>query len=323
MIESAAAPRHGCTRHRHCATEPFCARAGGCCNLLVFVIRCLGPMLASATATATTTTTVTAPGGTILASLTTTGSSRRRPKIGILGSTRGTNCLHIYAEIAAGRLHAEVAAVVSNIGDALILERARAAGVKTVTHIPSKGKKRVDFDAEVNAALEAAGVELVLLVGFMRILSPVFVKRWKGRCLNVHPSLLPKHAGLMDLAAHEAVLAAGDGESGCTVHLVDEVVDAGAVIVQPRCQVAADETAATLKAKVQALEVSLGAAVSFCRTIYRPFQLWSGPCLGKLVRPSLDALKPDRLKVLPSGPGIAHGRAAFCTAGVFLRGSAT
>ena len=103
----------------------------------------------------------------------------RCPRIGILGSTRGTNCLHIYDEIAAGRFDCEVAAVVSNVGDAIILERARAAGVKTVLHLPSTGKKRTDFDAEVTAALEAAGVELVLLVGFMRILSPVFVKRWK------------------------------------------------------------------------------------------------------------------------------------------------
>ena len=151
------------------------------------------------------------------------GALRRRPKIGILGSTRGTNTLHVYAEIAAGRLDAEVVAVVSNLADAVILERARAAGVATVLHIPSKGKKRAVFDADVNAALEAAGVELVLLVGFMRILSPVFVRRWRGRCLNVHPSLLPKHAGLMDLQAHEAVLAAGDTETGCTVHLVEEV----------------------------------------------------------------------------------------------------
>merc|ERR1712032_280207 len=88
----------------------------------------------------------------------------------------------------------------------------------------------------------------------MRILSPVFVSKWKGRAVNVHPSLLPKHARLMDLKVHESVLAAGDDESGCTVHLVDEVVDAGAVVVQPRCPVSSDDTAESLKKKVQALE---------------------------------------------------------------------
>eukprot|EP01050_Picozoa_sp_SAG11_P041219 SAG11_NODE_18352_length_493_cov_1.395939_1_plen_134_part_01 len=120
----------------------------------------------------------------------------RTCRIGILGSTRGTNTLHIYEEIAAGRFEAEVAVVVSNISKAVILERARAHGVAAV-HVAGKGRPREDFDAEVNKVLEDADVDIVLLVGFMRILSPVFVRRWEGRCVNVHPSLLPKHAGLM------------------------------------------------------------------------------------------------------------------------------
>ena len=175
------------------------------------------------------------------------------PRIGILGSTRGTNTLHIYEEIAAGRFNAEVAVVVSNISKAVILERARAAGVPAV-HIAAKGRSREEFDAEVNSVLEAHGVELVLLVGFMRILSPVFCNAWKGRAVNVHPSLLPKHAALMDLAVHQSVLDAGDKESGCTVHMVDEVVDAGSIVVQPSVAVDSSDTAESLKAKVQALE---------------------------------------------------------------------
>ena len=177
----------------------------------------------------------------------------RRPRIGILGSTRGTNTLHIYEEIAAGRFDAEVAVVISNISKAVILERARAAGVPAV-HVLGKGRTREEFDAEVNSVLEAHGVDIVLLVGFMRILSPVFCNAWKGRAVNVHPSLLPKHAALMDLEVHQSVLDAGDTESGCTVHMVDEVVDAGSIVVQPSVAVDPNDTAESLKAKVQALE---------------------------------------------------------------------
>jgi phosphoribosylglycinamide formyltransferase 1 len=121
-------------------------------------------------------------------------------------------------------------------------------------HIPAKGRSREEFDAEVNSVLEAHGVDIVLLVGFMRILSPVFCSAWKGRAVNVHPSLLPKHAALMDLAVHQSVLDAGDKESGCTVHMVDEVVDAGSIVVQPSVAVDSSDTAESLKAKVQALE---------------------------------------------------------------------
>jgi phosphoribosylamine--glycine ligase/phosphoribosylglycinamide formyltransferase/phosphoribosylformylglycinamidine cyclo-ligase/phosphoribosylamine--glycine ligase/phosphoribosylformylglycinamidine cyclo-ligase len=97
-------------------------------------------------------------------------------------------------------------------------------------------------------------VELVLLVGYMRILSDSFCQEWKGRVLNVHPSLLPDFAGGMDLAVHEAVIAASKKESGCTVHFVTEVVDGGPIAVQKRCEVSAGETPESLKAKVQALE---------------------------------------------------------------------
>jgi phosphoribosylglycinamide formyltransferase-1 len=179
--------------------------------------------------------------------------SNRKPRIGILGSTRGTNTLHIYAEIAAGRLNADVGVVISNIKKAVILSRARSAGVPAV-HVPGKDRLREDFDAEVNEVLARHGCDMVLLVGFMRILSPVFCDAWKGRAVNVHPSLLPKHAGLMDLEVHQSVLDAGDTESGCTVHLVDSVVDAGSIIVQPSVAVAPNDTAESLKSKVQALE---------------------------------------------------------------------
>lgn len=100
--------------------------------------------------------------------------------------------------------------------------------------IASKGKSREDFDAQVSKELEAAGVELVLLIGYMRILSLPFCKQWQDRCMNVHPSLLPDFAGGMDLEVHTAVIKAGKKESGCTVHFVTEDVDGGPIVVQER-----------------------------------------------------------------------------------------
>jgi len=100
--------------------------------------------------------------------------------------------------------------------------------------VPAKGKTREQFDSDVSALLEDADVELVLLIGYMRILSAQFCRRWTDRCMNVHPSLLPDFAGGMDLEVHSAVIAAGKPESGCTVHFVTEEVDGGPIVVQER-----------------------------------------------------------------------------------------
>ncbi|CAM9446660.1 unnamed protein product [Heterosigma akashiwo] len=171
-------------------------------------------------------------------------------RLGVLGSTRGSDLQPILEAIQAGELNAEVALVVSNKADAYILERARLHGVPA-RHIDGKGKKRAEFDAEVTAAFRDVGVQLVLCIGYMRILSPQFCQAWADRCLNVHPSLLPEFAGGMDLAVHRAVLDAGRPRSGCTVHWE---VDGGGIVVQEACEVAPGETPESLKAKVQALE---------------------------------------------------------------------
>jgi phosphoribosylamine--glycine ligase/phosphoribosylglycinamide formyltransferase/phosphoribosylformylglycinamidine cyclo-ligase/phosphoribosylamine--glycine ligase/phosphoribosylformylglycinamidine cyclo-ligase len=113
---------------------------------------------------------------------------------------------------------------------------------------------REQYDAECTAVLAGAGVEYVLLVGYMRILSAEFTEYWAGRCINVHPSLLPKHAGGMDLAVHQAVIDAKETESGCTIHEVTEEVDGGPIVVQKVVKVESSDTAESLKAKVQALE---------------------------------------------------------------------
>jgi formyltetrahydrofolate-dependent phosphoribosylglycinamide formyltransferase len=177
-------------------------------------------------------------------------------RIGILGSTRGTAAIPVIEACANGSLHAEIAAVLSNVASAPILDKGRALGPSVVTKaISTKGcVSRKEFDAKCTAELVEAGVDLVLLVGYMRILSKEFTDTWRGKCLNVHPSLLPKHAGGMDLAVHQAVLDAKETETGCTIHQVTEEVDGGPIVVQKRVPVNADDTAETLKAKVQPLE---------------------------------------------------------------------
>lgn len=125
----------------------------------------------------------------------------RKLRIGVLGSTRGSALLPVISACASGLLNAEIVAVVSNVEDALILEKGRALGNNVLTkYISSKGLSRSQYDAECSSVLCSAGADIIILVGFMRILSKGFCEFWAGRCINVHPSLLPKHAGGMDLA---------------------------------------------------------------------------------------------------------------------------
>jgi len=177
----------------------------------------------------------------------------RRIKIGVVGSTRGSSLQPILYAIHDGRLNAEISVVVSNVASSYILQRARVNNIKAV-HIPGKGRQREEFDRDVTAALRAEQVDIVMLIGFMRIVSGEFCREWHGKLLNVHPSLLPKHANLMDIAVHQSVLDAGDTETGCTVHQVVEEVDGGDAVVQMSVPVLPSDTAETLKSKVQALE---------------------------------------------------------------------
>lgn len=178
-------------------------------------------------------------------------------KIGVLGSTRGTSLQPVLD--ALRDLNAVVVVTMSDKADAPILQRARDCGVARVKHIPSKTpdgfrRTRDDYDAALTEELLDAGVDLVLLVGWMRILSSSFVARWRNRCLNVHPSLLPAFGGMMDLDVHRAVLESGATESGCTVHFVTDQVDGGAVVVQKACPVQRGMAAQDLKSAVQQLE---------------------------------------------------------------------
>jgi phosphoribosylglycinamide formyltransferase-1 len=174
-------------------------------------------------------------------------------KVGVLGSTRGTALQGVLDAVAAGTLDVEIVLVVSDKQTAPILERAARHGVRALFIDPA-GLKREAYDQKVSAALHEAGAELVLLIGYMRIVSADFVNSWRGRLLNVHPSLLPAFGGLMNLKVHEAVLAAGVRETGCTIHQVTEEVDGGPIVLQKHCPVLPGDTAETLQSRVQALE---------------------------------------------------------------------
>ena len=174
-------------------------------------------------------------------------------RLGVLGSTNGTDLQAILDAVSAGELDADVAVVISNRTGAYILERAEINNVSAF-FISHKGKKREEFDGEITAVLKEYSVDLVLLIGFMRILSPEFCRVWQDRILNVHPSLLPKYAGGMDINVHEEVLKNKDTETGCTIHFVNEVVDAGPILIQKKCNVDPDDTVDSLKTKVQTLE---------------------------------------------------------------------
>jgi len=173
--------------------------------------------------------------------------------LAVLGSTKGTDLQAILDAINNGELDAEVSLVISNMENAYILERAKNHNVPAV-FISHKGKTREEFDAEMTTVLKEHAVDLILLIGFMRILSAEFCREWKNRILNVHPSLLPKYAGGMDTNVHEEVLKNGDVETGCTIHFVTDEVDGGPILIQKKCTVEPDDTIETLKAKVQKLE---------------------------------------------------------------------
>jgi len=149
-------------------------------------------------------------------------------RIGILLSGRGSNFLAIADSVRAGRIAAEIAIVISNRADAPGIEAAKQRGLKSLV-IPSKGRAREEHDREVIAALKAANVDLVCLAGYMRLLSPEFVRAFPQRILNIHPSLLPAFPGL---EVQKQALDYGVKFSGCTVHIVDEHLDHGPIVVQ-------------------------------------------------------------------------------------------
>ena len=171
-------------------------------------------------------------------------------RLGILLSGHGSNFEAIADNVAAGKIPAEIAIVISNKPNARGLERAAEHGIPAES-ISSRGLEREEYDRQVVALLKERGVDLVCLAGFMRLLSAYFVREYPDRILNIHPSLLPSFPGL---EAQEQALEHGAKISGCTVHFVDEHLDAGPIIVQAAVPILDDDTPETLSARILAEE---------------------------------------------------------------------
>lgn len=174
-----------------------------------------------------------------------------RLKVGVLISGRGSNLQALLDACADPAFPAEIALVISNVATAQGLERAAKAGIPTLTFNHKEFPSREAFDAKMDEALRAAGIELVCLAGFMRLLSDSFVEGWRGKMINIHPSLLPAFKGLH---THAQALAAGVAEHGCTVHWVTPALDDGPAILQGKVPVLDDDTEETLAARVLEVE---------------------------------------------------------------------
>ena len=170
-----------------------------------------------------------------------------KQKLGVLCSGRGTDLQSIIDAIGRGEVKAEIAVVLTDKPDAFALERAKKAGIKAVCVNRKEYEGREPFEETLIKELEEAGVTLVVLAGFMRILTPLFVRHFAGRIMNIHPALLPSFPGAH---AHRDVLAYGVKVSGCTVHFVDEGTDSGPIIMQAAVPVLPGDTEETLGARV-------------------------------------------------------------------------
>lgn len=171
--------------------------------------------------------------------------------VAVLASGHGSNLQALLDAIAAGRVPARMACAISDRGDATALERARRAGVPAVFLDPAAHAGRTEYDEALNRVLERHGAGLVALAGFMRILGSAFVQRWRGRILNVHPSLLPAYRGLH---THRRVLEASDAEHGASVHFVTDELDGGPVVIQAVVPVLAGDDEEALAARVRQQE---------------------------------------------------------------------
>lgn len=173
-----------------------------------------------------------------------------RRKLGILISGRGSNMASLVEASHAEDCPYEVVLVASDKPEAPGLEWARRHDIATFAHSP-KGIPKPEYETAIDSALREAGVEAIALAGYMRLLSDDFVAKWRGRIVNIHPSLLPKYKGL---DTHARALAMGDTEAGCTVHLVTEELDGGEILGQTAIRIEARDTAETLAERVLAEE---------------------------------------------------------------------
>jgi phosphoribosylglycinamide formyltransferase-1 len=174
-------------------------------------------------------------------------SHSQKTNIGVLISGRGSNLQELINAAKSPDYPAHIAVVISNQPDAYGLTRAHDAGIATQVISHHDYPTREAFDEAMHQQLLAHGIEFVCLAGFMRILSAEFVAKWRGRMINIHPSLLPKFKGLH---THERAIAEGESEHGCTIHWVTTELDSGDIIAQSRVAILPDDTPDTLAARV-------------------------------------------------------------------------
>ena len=171
-------------------------------------------------------------------------------RLAVLGSTKGTDMQAIIdADIP-------IEVVISNKSNAYILRRAKKYDIPAI-YISPEGKTREEYDMAIMTVLEQYEIDLVLLIGYMRILSKPFCRKYKNKILNIHPSLLPKHAGGMNMDVHAEVLKNNETETGCTLHYVTEKIDEGPIVGQKKVAVIKSDTPESLKKKVQKAEGQL------------------------------------------------------------------
>jgi len=174
-----------------------------------------------------------------------------KKRIAVLISGSGSNLQAVIDAIDEGKINAEIVLVISNKADAYGITRAQSAGIQTVLLQHTHYASRIDFDLAMLEHLERQRVDLVVLAGFMRILSAEFVRHFSGRMLNIHPSLLPKYKGLH---THQRAIEAGDTKHGCSVHFVTAELDGGPVALQALVPIAATDTEQQLQHKVHLRE---------------------------------------------------------------------
>ena len=191
----------------------------------------------------------------------------KRLPLGILGSGKGSNCRAILEHIRSGYLAAEARLVISDVLDAPILDMAREFGVPNAYLPPGRFRTRLEPETEEQLVqmLRDAGVELIVLAGFMRVLHEPMLNAFPRRIINIHPSLLPKFPGL---EAWKQALVAGETVTGCTVHYVDDQIDHGKILAQKEVRILPNDTAESLHARIQVFEHELYPAViaEFCKS---------------------------------------------------------
>ncbi|MBL7054513.1 phosphoribosylglycinamide formyltransferase [Candidatus Woesearchaeota archaeon] len=174
-------------------------------------------------------------------------------RLGVLASTKGTDMPAIIDAIEAKKLNAEIAVVISDKKNAYALDTAKKYNIKAIFLDP-KGKEKEEYDKEIHKILQEEKVDLVLLIGYMNLISKWFVKKYENRVMNIHPSLLPAYSGRRDLNVHEEVIKRGCKITGCSLIFIDEGSDTGPIILQKTVDVEDDDTAETLKERVQKSE---------------------------------------------------------------------